>query len=263
MSRTPPIQQLLTVGQLADLAGTTVRTLHHYDEIGLLSPGERTAAGYRLYTEDDVRRLRHVVVYRRLGFALEDVKLLLDDPRADVAAHLRRQRDAVTTRLDELSALVQAIDRALEAELSGIRLTKDEQRQLFGEGFSEEYAGEAERRWGRTEAWKESQARTSRYSKDDWVEITRELDAVHRAFVEAMDAGPPSSDEAMDAAEQARLHIDRRFYDCSHDVHRTLGDMYVADPRFTKTYEDMAPGLAHYVRDAIHANADRHAFREG
>jgi hypothetical protein len=196
--------------------------------------------------------------------ALEDVKRLLDDPSADVAAHLRRQRDAVTARLVELSALVQAIDRALEAELSGIRLTKDEQRELFGEGFSEEYAGEAERRWGRTEAWKESQARTSRYSKDDWVEITREMDAVHRAFVDAMDAGlPPSSDEAMDAAEQARLHIDRRFYDCAPDLHRILGGMYVADPRFTKTYEDMAPGLAQYVRDAIHANADRHAFREG
>ena len=81
----------LTVGQVADECGVTVRTLHHYDEIGLVRP-HRTASGYRLYTGDDLERLRHVVVYRRLGFPLEEIGPLLDDPQADVEAHLRRQR---------------------------------------------------------------------------------------------------------------------------------------------------------------------------
>ena len=252
-------QELLTVGQVAEELGVTVRTLHHYDEIGLVEPSERSRAGYRLYTADDLTRLQHVVVYRRLGFGLEEVRLLLDHPEG-VEEHLRRQRAAVAERLEEMRELVAAIDKALEREGSGMRLTKEEQRELFGEGYSDEYAAEAEERWGDTDAWRQSQDRTSRYSKEDWVQVKAEADALNEAFVAAKRAGlAPDSTEAMDAAEAHRRHIHDRFYDLSHEFHRGLGDMYVADPRFTRTYEDLEPGLAQYVRDAIHANADRHA----
>jgi DNA-binding transcriptional MerR regulator len=257
----------LTVGQVAEQLGVTVRTLHHYDEIGLVVPSERTPAGYRLYAAADITRLQQVVVYRRLGFALEEIALLLDDEAADgstVIGHLHRQRAAVMSRLDEMHALVTAIDRALEKEMSGIKLTKEEQKVLFGDGFSDDYAQEAEQRWGETEAWKQSQRRTSEYTKADWVQIKAEMEAAGTAFVVAMDAGlPATSEEAMDAAEQSRLHIDKWFYDITPEFHRGLGDMYIADPRFTKTYEDIKPGMAQYVRDAIHANADRAARAEG
>jgi MerR family transcriptional regulator, thiopeptide resistance regulator len=250
----------LTVGQVAEQFGVTVRTLHHYDEIGLLVPSERTSAGYRLYSEQDIARLQQVVVYRRLGFALEEIALLLDDPSADVGEHLRRQREAVMSRLDEMHELVTAIDRALEKEMSGTKLTKEEQKELFGDGFSDEYAEEAEQRWGETEAWKQSQGRTSTYTKEDWAQVKAEMDATNAAFVSAMaDGEPATSQRAMDAAEQHRLHIHNRFYDLTHEFHRGLGDMYLADPRFTQNYEDIRPGMAQYVRDAIHANADRAA----
>lgn len=249
-----------TVGQVAARFDVTVRTLHHYDEIGLLSPGARSPSGYRLYTDGDLTRLQHVVVYRRLGFALEEIAVLLDDPAADVADHLRRQRAVVASRLEEMRDLVTAIERALEAAMAGIRLTKEEQRELFGDGFSDEYAQEAQERWGDTDAWRQSAQRTASYTKADWVEIRAEMEAVGLAYVEAMRSGEPATGErAMAAAERARVQISTRFYDCTPELHRNLGDMYLADPRFTKTYEDIAPGLAQYVRDAIHANADRHA----
>lgn len=254
---------MLTVGQVAERFGVTVRTLHHYDAIGLLSPSARSQAGYRLYTEEDVTRLQHVVVYRRLDFSLEEIAQLLDDgTRPALLEHLRRQRSAVVSRLEELAELVTAIDRALEKEMTGVNLTKEEQRELFGDGFSDEYAAEAKDRWGDTDAWRQSQQRTSRYTKADWEEIKAEAEEVNAAFVAALEAGEPATSEAaMDAAERARLHIHERFYSLSADFHRNLGDMYVSDPRFTKTYEDIRPGLAQYVRDAIHANADRHAAR--
>ncbi|HEY8652884.1 MAG TPA: MerR family transcriptional regulator [Dermatophilaceae bacterium] len=257
----------LTVGQVAEQLGVTVRTLHHYDAIGLVVPSERTSARYRLYTVDDITRLQHVVVYRRLGFALEEIPLLLDDRAAAddgaVIGHLRRQRAAVMSRLDEMRDLVTAIDRALEKEMSGIKLTKEEQKELFGDGFSEDYADEAEQRWGGTEAWKQSQNRTSKYTKEDWAEVKAEMDATNAAFVSAMtDGEPATSERAMDAAEAHRLHIQNRFYDLTPESHRNLGDMYLADPRFTKTYEDIRPGMAQYVRDAIHANADRAAGQQ-
>jgi DNA-binding transcriptional MerR regulator len=254
----------LTVGQVAEQYGVTVRTLHHYDEIGLLVPGDRTSAGYRLYSDKDIARLQHVVVYRRLGFALEEIALLLDDASADLGEHLRRQREAVMSRLHEMRELVTAIDRALEKEMSGTKLTKEEQKELFGDGFSDDYAEEAEQRWGETAAWKQSQSRTSTYTKADWVEVKAEMDATNSAFLLAMtDGEPATSQRAMDAAEQHRLHIHRRFYDLTPEFHRGLGDMYLADPRFTKTYEDMRPGMAQYVRDAIHGNADRAARAAG
>jgi DNA-binding transcriptional MerR regulator len=254
----------LTVGEVAEQFGVTVRTLHHYDQIGLLVPGERTPAGYRVYTAGDITRLQHVVVYRRLGFPLEEIALLLDEPSVDVSEHLRRQRAAVLSRLDEMRDLVRAIDLALEKEMSGIKLTKEEQKELFGDGFSDDYAEEAEQRWGETEAWKQSQRRTSKYSKEDWIQIKAEMETAGTAFVAAMDASlPATSEEAMDAAEQSRLHIEKWFYDITPEFHRNLGDMYTADPRFTKTYEDIKPGMAKYVRDAIHANADRAARAAG
>jgi DNA-binding transcriptional MerR regulator len=245
-----------TVGQVAELFDITVRTLHHYDEIGLLSPSDRSPAGYRLYTEDDLARLQHVVVYRRLGFALEEVALLLDHPES-VEQHLRRQRAAVITRLDEMRELVEAIDRALEREMGNQPATPEDMRELFGEGFHDAQA-EAEERWGDSDAWRQSQERTKGYTKADWEQVKAESDRTHQAFTDAMDAGePPTSEAAMDAAELHRASM-QRFYDCGYEMHRSLADLYVSDPRFTATYDEIRPGMAHYVREAIHANADRH-----
>ncbi len=257
--QTPETVNPLTVGQVAERFGITVRTLHHYDYIGLVAPQVRTAAGYRLYTDADVIRLQQVVVYRRLGFALDDITALLDEP-ADVAAHLHRQRAAVTSRLNDLHELVSAIGRALEAHMSGTQLTREERKELFGDGFSDDYAEEAEERWGDTDAWRESRRRTAAYDKQQWLEITAEVDAINLAFAEAQRAGQPTDGErATHVAERHRRHIHEWFYDLSYGMHRGLADLYVSDARFAQTYEAVEPGLAEYVRTAIHANADRRA----
>src|SRR5829696_6874965 len=120
-----------TVGQVADLLGVTVRTLHHYDEIGLLVPSERSRAGYRLYTDGDLTRLQQIVVYRRLELPLDEIARLLDGDE-DAVGHLRRQRDSVMTRLDELSEVVVAIDRALERAMTDQPATTEDLKALFG-----------------------------------------------------------------------------------------------------------------------------------
>lgn len=250
--------ELLTVGQVAQTFGVTVRTLHHYDEVGLLSPSERSHAGYRLYTADDLARLATIVTYRRLDLPLDEVAALLRGDGSTLE-HLRRQRVAVMGKVEELHGLVDAIDRALEREMNEQPATREDLKEIFGDGFKDEYQQEAQERWGETDAWKQSARRTEGYTVADWERIKVESDEVNQAFVAAMSAGlPADSPEAMDAAEGARLQIDTWFYDIDHEFHRNLGDMYVADPRFTKTYEDIEPGLTQYVRDAIHANADRH-----
>ena len=230
---------------------------HHYDEVGLLSPTDRSPAGYRIYTADNLQRLQQIVVYRRLGFSLEDVALLLANPESAVD-HLRRQKQAVADQLEQLRDLASAINRALENEMNDKPATVDDIKELFGEGY-EDAREEAEERWGDTDAWKESNRRTSKFTKADWAEVKAEQDALHKMYTDAIDAGlPATSEAAMDAAEAHRRNITDRFYDCSYRMQRGLADMYISDERFTKTYDDIRPGMAQYVRDSIHANADRH-----
>ena len=250
----------MNVGEVAALAGVTVRTLHHYDRIGLLSPSERTAAGYRRYTPSDLDRLHQVLVYRELGFPLEEVATLLDDPDADPAAHLRRQHRLLRDRLERTQAMVAAVEKEMEARQMGISLTPEERFELFGDGFSEEYAAEAEERWGDTEAWAQSQRRTAAYGKEDWLRIKEESADVERRFAEALRAGVPAdSEQAMDLAEEHRQHITQWFYDCPPAMHAGIGRMYVEDERFTEHYEQVAPGLARFVSTAVQANAARQA----
>ena len=247
-----------TVGELARLAGVTVRTLHHYDRIGLVRPSERTAAGYRSYDVHDLDRLQQVLLYRELGFPLEEVATLLDDPDADPAAHLRRQHRLLRDRLERTQAMVAAVEKEMEARQMGISLTPEERFEVFGDGFSDERQAEAEERWGDTEAWAQSQRRTAAYTKEDWIRIKDETDDVHRRFAEALRAGVPAdSEQAMDVAEEHRQHITRWFYDCPPPMHAGLGRMYVEDERFTAHYDEVAPGLAQYVSTAVQANAAR------
>ncbi len=249
-----------SVGQVAGLAGVTIRTLHHYDEIGLLSPSGRSSAGYRIYEESDLRRLQQILFYRELGFTLEEIATIVNDPRTDTVGHLRRQRGLLIARIERLSAMVTAIEHEMEAKMRGIRLAPEERFEVFGNFKPEDYAEEAQQRWGNTEAYRQSQRRIATYNKEDWLKIKAEEEEVRASLAAAFAAGSgPDSEEVMAAAEAHRQHISRWFYECSYDVHRSLTDMYVNDERFRANYDALAPGLAQFIRDAAHANADRAA----
>lgn len=250
--------QSYSVGELAAQAGVSVRTLHHYDEIGLLSPSERTAAGYRRYSVSDAERLHRVLVYRELGFDLAGIARILDDPAVDAVEHLRRQRSLLGKQVKRLQRMIKSVEEMMNVKKSGLSLTPDEMKEVFGAFDPAEHAEEAERRWGGTDAYAESQRRAASYDKRQWLQIRDEAEQIAAGLAAAMrDGATPDSERAMDLAEQHRQHISRWFYDCSYEIHRGLGEMYVADPRFTANYEQQEPGLASYIRDAITANAER------
>ncbi|HEY2443028.1 MAG TPA: MerR family transcriptional regulator [Streptosporangiaceae bacterium] len=250
-----------TVGAVSRLAGVSVRTLHHYDRVGLLAPAGRNAAGYRLYSLPDLGRLQQILFYRALGFPLAEIMRIMADPGQDSGDHLRRQHRLLREQISHRRDMLAAIEKELEAGKMGIALTPEEQFEIFGtDKVGGEWAEEAERRWGDSEEWKQSQRRAATYSKQDWIEIQAEATSVNQRFLDAMRSGAPAgSGQAMDLAEEHRQHITRRFYDCDHAMHRGLAEMYLRDERFGKNYDDMAPGLAQYVHDAILANATRAA----
>ena len=246
----------LTVGAVSRLAGVTVRTLHHYDQIGLLSASDRSDAGYRRYDDADLDRLQRILFYRELGFGLDEIKDVMTDGGADAVGHLRRQHALLLDRIGRLERMAAAVEKAMEARTMGINLTPEERFEVFGDFNPDDHAVEVEERWGDTDAYRESAKRTARYTKTDWQRIKAEGQAAIEQVVAAMDAGRPAdSPEAMAGAEAHRRQINDAFYEVSYELHVGLAEMYIADARFTATYEKIAPGLAQYLHDAIKANA--------
>ena len=250
----------LTVSEVARNTGVSVRTLHHYDEIGLLVPSARTGAGYRLYSHEDLQRLQEVLLFRELEIPLDDIAVLLSGGAFDRLAALELQREMLVHKAARTQALVASVERAINAERTGVRMTADEMFEAFGDFDPAEYADEVTERWGQTDAYRESARRTAKYTKADWERFKAESQQIGTDTAALMDAGVPADDpRAMDLAEQARLQIDTWFYPCSHEMHVGLAQMYIADPRFTATYEKIHEGMARYWHDAILANAARHA----
>jgi DNA-binding transcriptional MerR regulator len=243
-----------TVGEVAKVARISVRTLHHYDEIGLVVPSSRSEAGYRLYEEPDLERLQQVLFFRELGFSLEKIARTLADPGFDRRRALVSHRELLVERADQALALVSLIDRTIQALDRGENVSREE---LF-DGFQPaSYEEEARKRWGGTKEYEASVARTRRYGTEDWKAIRSEAAAIVDDFAAAFDAGaPPTGPRAMDVAERHRQHITRWFYACTAEIHLGLGEMYASDPRFTANYDPVRPGLAEYVRDAIRANSE-------
>ncbi|MFE1327340.1 MerR family transcriptional regulator [Streptomyces sp. NPDC058735] len=235
-----------SVGQVAGYAGVTVRTLHHYDDIGLLVPSERSHAGHRRYGDADLDRLQQILFHRELGFPLDEVAALLDDPEADLRAHLRRRHELLTARIEKLRKMAEAVEHAMEARKMGLNLTPEEKFEVFGDNDPEQYA--------------ESQRRTARYTKEDWQRIQAEAADWGERYAALVAAGEEPAGEAATAlAEEHRQHVCAHFYACSYELHRCLGEMYVSDERFKAFYDGIRPGLAEHLKEAIAANAARHA----
>ena len=250
-------QRELTVGEVARLSGVTVRTLHHYHELGLVVPDGRSEAGYRRYGHGAVERLQEVLFFRELGFALEEIKRIVDQPSYHRVSALSRQRELLEAKAKRLQHKIEAIDHSIEAQEGGNIMSHKDMLEVFTDIDPEEHERnqqEAKERWGETDAYKQSARRTSQYTKADWQRIKEEMDAIYRDFVSLMDAGSPADGpEAAAVVERHRAHISQCYYDCSPEIHAGLGQMYVADPRFTENIDKAGEGLAAYMSAAIAA----------
>ncbi len=243
------------VKEVARLTGVTVRTLHHYDSLGLLVPSERSQAGYRLYCNDDLLRLQQILICRELGMPLEEIRRMLDDPGFDRKEALLAQRERLREQVQNAEAML----RSVEAALAATKGESDMDLKAIFDGFDpKEHEAEVKERWGDTEAFRESARRTQGYTPEDWKRIKAEDQALMAALAETMATGSSSEDpEVLELAERHRLHIDRWYYPCPHSMHVQLASMYTADPRFTATFEKHGEGLAEFFAEAIRANAGR------
>ena len=257
---------MLTVGRAAAMVGVSVRTLHHWEQIGLVVASGRTWSDYRLYDADDIARIHRVLVYRELGLPLAEIGRILDDPSVDPVRHLMRQRDLLEERIRRLTRTARAVETMIErttmdrtnAARSTITISAEEQTRIFGADWDPAWQEEAQERWGGSAAWEESARRTRAYTAQDWQEVTEEISDLQRDLVAARRRGVlPGDPEATELAARHRESIGRH-YPCTRSRQVILARMYTEDPRFTAHYDVDEPGLAEWLRSVIEVDARAH-----
>jgi DNA-binding transcriptional MerR regulator len=238
------------VKEVAELSGVSVRALHHYDELGLLVPKQRTGAGYRLYDEEALLRLQQILLGRELGLSLEEIRRALDDPAVDRRQMLLAQRAELQKRAEQTAAMLRAVDHAL----SLMEGRKMEMKEMF-DGFDpSRYEAEAEQRWGDSEAFRESQRRTRGYTREDWQRFFAEQHSIYAELFSALSEGQsPSAPEVLAVVERHRSSIDRWFYPCDRERHLQLAGLYEQDPRFAANIDQHGQGLTPFLVAAIRA----------
>lgn len=250
-------EETYTVGDVAAQFGLTVRTLHHWDSIGLVVPSYRDWQDFRLYTDSDVQRIHDVLTYRAVGLKLREIQEILDDLDGDVVAQLRRQQEFLLQQQDHISGMLDALDTLLEDAMSTNEVSPARRKEIMGEYYRPEFEAEAKEKYGHTEEWAQAAAKQQSMTEADWKELTAQMDELNRTLVDAMNRGvAPGSDEANALAEQARTAL--VWFPVTHSKHVILARGYVADPRFKQYYDAFAEGLAVWLRDIIEANAVAH-----
>ena len=245
----------MTVGEVSTLLGVSVRALHHWDESGLVHPSQRSAAGYRLYSEADIMRIQQVLVYRQTGMSLADIKAVLDEPGADALTHLRRQRELVQGQISHLQHKLSSIDMVIDIHQLGARISVAEMAEIWGTDWDPVYIEDAHAQWGDTEDWAESYRRKAQMSRADWERAHEETVALETALAEAMRSGvKPGSPEANALARWHRKDFNR-WFEVSTSKQVLIARGYVADERYARYYDKRAPGLAAWLKDVIDASA--------
>ena len=236
----------MQIQEFARFTGVSVRTLHYYNEIGLLRPAQVDKTnGYRYYDDSSLLRMQEILFYRELDFSLKSIQRILSSPNYQKTEALNQQKQLLTLKKQRLERLIAAIDLAQKGE---------NVMKAFDNTEFEARKAEAQQRWGNTDAYKEHAEKTKNYSKDKWSSLAADMDAIFADFADAMTKGAaPESPEAQALVKRLQDHITENHYTCTKPILFGLGQMYVADDRFQQNIDTHAPGTAQYVSQAIAA----------
>ena len=234
----------MQVKEFAEFTGVSVRTLHYYDEIGLLTPAfvDKTTS-YRFYDENSLLRMQEILFYRELDFSLKSIGEILSSPNYDKIKALNEQKQLLTLKKERLERLISAIDGAVKGE---------NVMKAFDNSKFEKHKAEAKEKWGKTDAYKEHAERTKNYSKQTWDSLAEGMNHIMAEFALCMRNGErPDSTEAQNLVKMLQNHITENYYLCTNQILAGLGQMYVADERFTNNIDKHADGTAAFIFAAI------------
>jgi len=234
----------MQIKEFAEFTGVSVRTLHYYDEIGLLKPASvDRASGYRFYDENSLLRIQEILFYRELDFPLKSIREILSSANYDREKALSEQKKLLVLKKQRLDRLISAVDDAMK----GANVMK-----AFDNSEFEKYKAEAKEKWGKTDAWMEHSEKTKNYSRDQWQDASDGLNAVFAAFAVCKAEGnAPKSENAQALVARLQSYITENFYTCTRQILSGLGQMYVMDERFKENIDKNGDGTADFVSNAI------------
>lgn len=235
----------MTVKEIADLVGISVRTLHYYDEVGLLTPDETTESGYRLYSDENLETLQQILFFRELGFPLQQIKDIIYSPSFDRTEALNVQRNMLVEKRNRLDKMIQTIEKTIQSTKGEIKLTNKEKFEGFD--FSHNpYEEEARKRWG-DQAVDESKKKITRNNPEH---LSKQWDALFRQLADLREKSP-ESEEVQTAISQWYMFLNKNFGTYSFEAFKGLGEMYVQDERFMKNIDQYGDGLAKFMSEAM------------
>ena len=230
-----------TVHEASQISGVSVRTLHHYDAIGLLRPTAVTEAGYRLYDDTALARLQSILLFRELAFPLKEIKRIMDDPQFDQATALEQQIRLLELQQERLSRLIDLARETMKTGVTHMDFTAFDNSKL------EQYAAEVKERWGNTAAYQESAQRPAAEQKDAAAGLMAQFARMGR-----LRTGDPAGQEAQAAVRELQEFITKHFYTCTPEILAGLGQMYTADDRFRVSIDAAGgEGTADFAGKAI------------
>jgi DNA-binding transcriptional MerR regulator len=242
-------QNLMSVNEVAKETGITIRTLHYYDKIGLLSPSTLSEANYRYYSKEDLDKLQQILFYKEVGFELKDIKSMMDAPAYTKEQALKRHKNLLLLKRKRLDKLIVLVEQTLKGEdiMSFQAFSEDEIRKL-----QQEYYKEAKERWQHTPAFNEYQRKyPNGENSSQWKTFDLAARKIFGKIFTYIDEAP-SHPNVQAAIDEWRSFITEHYYDCKIEIFRGLGLLYVEDERFEKTINSYGDNrLAHFISEAI------------
>ena len=240
----------MLIKEFAEFTGVSVRTLHYYDEIGLLVPAHvDRSTGYRYYDEHSLLRMQEILFYRELDFSLKSIGEILSSPHYDKNKALQEQKKLLLLKKQRLERLIAAIDGAVKGE---------NVMTAFDNCEFEKRKAEAKEKWGKTDAYRQHEAKTKNYPKQKWNDLAESMDHIMAEFALCMKNGESSdSADAQLLVKMLQNHITENYYNCTEQILTGLGQMYVADDRFKNNIDKHADGTAEFICEAIVAYCNK------
>ncbi|MGE8203322.1 MerR family transcriptional regulator [Heyndrickxia sp. NPDC080065] len=249
-----------TVQKLGRLAGISTRTLRYYDEIGILKPARINSSGYRIYGQEEVDKLQQILFYRELGVSLDSIKRIVTSPSFDGTKALREHREKLLEKREQLELLIANVDKTLAMREGSINMTDKEKF----EGFKQKMIDDNEKKYGEEIRKKygnktidQSNAKLMNMTQEQYEEVTKLENEVKETLALAFATGDPASDLAQKAADLHKQWLTFYWSEYNKDAHAGIAQMYVDDERFKAYYDVKQPGLAEFLRDAIHIYTSR------
>ena len=238
---------MMTVNEVSKLTGISVRTLHYYDEIGLLHPAKVLDTGYRLYDDESLKRLQQIMLFRELEFPLKEIKKIIDNPNFETGRALENQIELLSLKRDHLENLIQHARELQKKEESKMEF------KAFDKSKIDEYSKRAKEQWGETAAYKEFEEKAKNRTDMDEKNAAEGLMQIFAEFGKFLGQDPAGA-EAQTLVKKLQDYITKNYYKCTNEILAGLGQMYAAGGEFTGNIDAAGkPGTAEFASKAIEA----------